>query len=39
MENFAIEVLDKKGRGATKEFQSKRKSVLVLCSSRYLSSR
>ena len=34
MESTAIEVLAKKEKGATKEFQSKRKSVFVLCNSR-----
>ena len=39
MESIAIEVLAKKGRGATKEFQSNHESVLVPLSSRYLSYR
>ena len=37
--SIAIELLTKRGRGATKEFQSNRKYVIVPCSSRYLSSR
>ena len=38
MESIAIEVVAQKGKGATKKFQSKRRGVFVLCSSRYLSS-
>ena len=37
MESIAIEVLAKMKMGGTKEFQSKRKGVLVRCISRYLS--
>ena len=37
METTTIEVLSKKKGDATKEFQSKRKGLLVLCSSQYLS--
>ena len=39
MESIAIKMLFKKRRGTTIGFQSKRKDVLVPCSSRYASSR
>ena len=36
VKSIVIEVLVEKERGATKEFQSSREGVLVLCSSQYL---
>ena len=39
MKSIAIKVLVKKEKAATKDIQSKRKILLLPCSSRYLSSR